>query len=235
MSDSIITSKLKFDTEKGKDHRLPCNRCSVYTVHKVLSSVSEAGDEAIPKYRVSIISWWGDYEIIQCQGCEAISFRQKEGDSENMDYDSAGGVEPEWRVELFPARTGGRRKLEDQRLLPSKIKKIYTETYLAMCNNMGVLAAIGIRTIVEAVCQERGAKAANLAQRIDKLVDVGVLTSDGAKILHGTRFLGNDAAHEVIVPESDKMSAAMDVAEHLLRSVYILPEKATRLSKTKKP
>jgi len=62
----------------------------------------------------------------------------------------------------------------------------------------------------------------------------GVLTTEGAEILHSTRLLGNLAAHEVKAHSIEELSAAMDVAEHLLTSVYVLPKRALSLPKRKK-
>jgi Domain of unknown function (DUF4145) len=65
--------------------------------------------------------------------------------------------------------------------------------------------------------------------RIDDLVRLGVLTDAGAKVLHGTRLLGNRAAHEAAPPSQDELLAAMQVAHNLLESVYIISEIADRL------
>jgi hypothetical protein len=62
-----------------------------------------------------------------------------------------------------------------------------------------------------------------LEAKIDSLVNLGVLTSEGAIILHKVRTLGNNAAHEVKPHTSEQLNLALDVAEHLLKGVYILP------------
>lgn len=164
------------------------------------------------------------YQIIQCQGCRTFSFRKS-----NMDF---GGVKgfgaPD---ELYPSRVAGRHKLEPTFFLPSDVSRIYQETHSAMCNGQSVLAGIGIRALIETVCKQKAAQGSNLEMRIDSLVAMGVLTRDGAEILHGLRILGNVAAHEV-QPQSDQtLGTAMDVVEHLLKGVYILPKMAKNLPK----
>jgi hypothetical protein len=65
---------------------------------------------------------------------------------------------------------------------------------------------------------------------------LGILTTDSADILHELRFLGNEAAHEVKPHSEDTLKMAMDVAEHLLKTVYVLPQQASVLkAQNKKP
>jgi hypothetical protein len=60
---------------------------------------------------------------------------------------------------------------------------------------------------------------------------MGVLTNDGATILHSLRNMGNDAAHEVKPHREEELKVAFDVVENLLESVYLLPLKAKKLPK----
>ena len=74
-------------------------------------------------------------------------------------------------------------------------------------------------------------KGENLEKKIDGLHSMGLITGDGAKILHSLRFMGNEAAHKMKVHTNAQMSAAFDVIEYLLMGVYILPERADILPK----
>ena len=78
----------------------------------------------------------------------------------------------------------------------------------------------------EAVCKETKATGRDLLQKIDRLVTASVLTPARTVILHKIRTLGNKAAHEV-KPHSDRqLGLAMNIVEHLLKDVYILPKQA---------
>ena len=108
--------------------------------------------------------------------------------------------------------------------MPIKIQRIYEETLLALNNGSPVLTGIGMRALVETVCNEKAAAGPDLFNQINDLEVKNIPTPTGAKILHQIRSLGNKAAHEV-EPHSDKQLAiAMDVIEHLLTDVYILPK-----------
>jgi hypothetical protein len=129
-----------------------------------------------------------------------------------------------------------RPEVSDQALIiiyQLKVARIYNETHSALCNKMPILAGIGIRVLIEAICKEKTASGKNLEEKIDSLVSMEVLTKDGAEILHSLRILGNIAAHEVASQSDDKLAVAMDVVEHLLNGVYILPTIASHLPKRK--
>lgn len=79
--------------------------------------------------------------------------------------------------------------------------------------------------MIETVCKENNAEGRNLLLRIDDLVAKNILTPAGSTILHKIRTLGNDSAHEVKPHSEKQLGLAMDVAEHLLTDVYILPKK----------
>lgn len=65
--------------------------------------------------------------------------------------------------------------------LPNKIKDIYIETVSALKNGLIILAAGGLRTIIEAVCNHLKIKKGNLSNRIDELSQKGYLTKKEAK------------------------------------------------------
>ena len=98
-----------------------------------------------------------------------------------------------------------------------------------MNEKLPVLAGIGIRALVESVCKQKRVRGTNLQQRIDGLATAGLLGAVEAKTLHRIRFLGNKAAHEMKQPTPEELSAGMDIAEHLLETVYLLPRKARAL------
>jgi len=45
------------------------------------------------------------------------------------------------------------------------------------------------------------------------------------------RILGNEAAHEVKPHSEETLNLAMDVVEHMLNDVYILPASTSKLPK----
>jgi hypothetical protein len=217
---------------QGEECRAPCRNCNVETRHKVLQSVDVSISE---DYR----NWWyradDSYQIIQCQGCDEISFKKIHTNSEDIDHDPETGEQSyDAKIDVYPSRVAGRNKLRQADSLPWQVAQIYNETHAALCNKQPILAGIGMRALVEAVCREEQAIGKNLEQKIDDLVTLEVLTKSGAQMLHRTRILGNAAAHEVKPHSEAVLSLAMDVVEHLLTNVYILPSAAEKLPKREK-
>jgi hypothetical protein len=215
------------NSEEGTELRLPCLQCEGRTFHRVVRSAEYVTE--YEEYGFSLTSW-DEFQIVECLGCRAHSFRQRHRDTENVHSDEdTGAQELEERIELFPKRDTSRAEMDGIHHLPLPIQRVYGETLTALRNAMPVLAGIGIRAIVETVCKERDAQGGSLERRIDDLVTQGVLTKDGAEILHRLRIMGNEAAHEVKPHDTTDLNAAMDVIEYVLTGVYLLSRKAANL------
>ncbi|TSC83295.1 MAG: hypothetical protein G01um101419_49 [Parcubacteria group bacterium Gr01-1014_19] len=217
-----MSKEINLDKTKDKIREVVCSRCDNTTNHKVCSSVS--------------FSWGNDdvqgvdtHEIIRCLGCDSISFRIGSSNSEDFEADDKGNLFYPESEEIYPSRLMGRVPLEDIYSLPDKVRSIYKETHAALCTKLKILAGVGIRALVEAVCSEKETEGRNLEGKIDDLVKKEVLTKRNSEILHKTRLLGNDAAHKVKAPSDSELDVAFDIVENLLETVYIIPKKAERL------
>ena len=218
---------LELNKTKDKVYQIPCARCLTDTRHKVLLSADVSGN-----WLPGDVSYWDEYQIVQCQGCEAISFRKNSMNTEDIDHveltDGSFDTVLEDHVEVYPSRIAGRTKVKRHLLLPPQVGEVYGETHSALSNKLTILGGIGIRVLVEAVCKEKSASGPNLKERINDLVQKGVVTQAGADILHTLRALGNESAHEMKTQDEDSIDLAMDVVENMLQSVFILPEASKR-------
>lgn len=201
-----------------------CSRCNVKTNHKVHTIIKLSWEE--PEYAIQGIDF---YETISCLGCEDISFRLASSNSDDMDYDEEGKITYLETEIIYPSRLMGRSPLQEIYSLPEKIRNIYKETHSALTSRLKILASVGIRALVEAICLEEKAAGINLEKKIDNLVEKGVLTKSNALTLHKTRFLGNRSAHEIEAATDDELEVAFDILENLLKTVYIIPKKAQSL------
>jgi len=218
----------KDDTNINKEYKLPCRKCDGKTFHKVLHSIHT---DEVTDYDIFI---WQDFEIVRCQGCGEISFRSNSICSEDIHYDLVTGEEKlDENVEIYPNRIAGRKQVKDMYLLPKIVLKIYKETHAALCGKLNILAGIGVRALTESICKEKGANGRSLKQKIDDLAKNGILTKDNAETLHRTRLLGNKAAHGISPSTEEELDIAMDIVENLLKTVYIIPEKALKLPERK--
>lgn len=196
----------------GQHIEVSCADCCRSTCHKVLASVDITDSLYDLVYDHS-----ENFQIIQCQGCKTISFQQ----ITRSPYDGPGADWVEY-CDRYPSLKGS-TPIKDSHFLPPSVKRIYIETVEAINSNLSVLAGIGIRALIETICVDKNAVGKNLVCKIDNLVQIGILTPEGAEILHKLRSMGNESAHKVKTHDRELLILALDVAEHLLRGVYILP------------
>lgn len=217
----------KIELPKDEEIWVPCITCGRRNCHRALAVVRDSGTDD-----PSALEWWEDYYIIECGGCKRVSFVHITKSNDNTEIDRSTGEEflvPTER--LYPPRVAGLRKFDRAYLLPPNIGRIYHETLNAISADLPILAGIGIRAIVETVCKHEKATGRNLEKRIDKLGEKGIVTPAGAEVLHGLRFMGNAAAHEVRAHTQEELKIAMEVVENLLKGVYVIPKRAQRLLK----
>lgn len=223
-----MTNEFTFNRQQGQKINCLCRECHRDTKHEIITEVTLNGSDGPAEYA---IDWTIEHQIIRCLGCETISFRKTTG----TDQDIVQIGDDEWEyqplVEVYPNPREGRQPLTDAALLPDKIQRIYEESLQALNDTQPVLCGIGIRAIIETVCKDKSATGGDLYNKINSLVGLGVLTQDGANILHKLRTLGNDAAHEVKPHSLQELGLAFDVVDHLLLGVYILPEHAKKTFK----
>lgn len=219
--DTSVQSEIKDNRTK-----IACSNCNCITNHEILTR--------------TIFTWdaHGDiqgrdvYETLSCLGCEEISFRIVSSDSDSIFEMEDGTWEHSEIEKIYPQRVVGRSLMSDLYSLPLNVRNIYVETHSALCSNLSILSAVGIRALVESVCKEEHASGKDLKEKIDNLATQGLLTSKNASVLHQTRFLGNRAAHEMQIPKDKELSIAFDIIENLLEMVYIIPNKAESLKRS---
>ena len=100
----------------------------------------------------------------------------------------------------------------------------------ALANKLNLIPAIGIRMLVEAICEDKKVQGKNLREKIDDLANKDYLTKEGAKFLHSIRGMGNMVAHEFKMLTDEEVDVAMDIIEALFLNIYVLPKKNKRLN-----
>lgn len=210
--------------ETANTVRIQCPKCGAPTNHAILHHREVSGE-------TDEVQWMEDYQIVMCKGCDTVSFRKEWSTSEDWDPETGDSIISE---DLFPERSAGRRSLDHHWHFPLQVSKIYQETIKALNSNLPILSAIGLRAIIEAICNEQKIDGRDLKVRIDGLHKAGHLSKTQAEMLHNHRFLGNVAAHEITAPSGKELVAAIDIAETLLKTLYILPHTATEISKATK-
>jgi hypothetical protein len=166
------------------------------------------------------------HQIVKCRGCRTTSFRKVV-----RDIEAAYPVDDdEWHVPEdvyhFPSVLKGHKELDDVWDLPETVREIYTQSVQATKDGSNILAGIGLRATIEAICNDRSISGKTLDKRIDGLAKAGLISQTDAERLHAIRFLGNDAAHEIKNADSKNLLIALRIIEHLLVNIYILDGEA---------
>lgn len=206
--------------------KLFCSGCGKHTNHTVLAEKEICSNSEYEDH------WGENHYFGQCAGCEAITYAVSSWHESEWNPQT-GEMDYTWKT--YPRADTARQSMADDHHLPRKISSIYQEVIGAMNVQLPLLAAIGLRALIEAICRERSIAGVTLEKRIDGLATSGVLSSAQASILHGHRFLGNIAAHEVVTPNPRELVAALEIAETVLRTIYVLPELSKQITTGKEP
>ncbi|WP_186381671.1 DUF4145 domain-containing protein [Yersinia massiliensis] len=236
-----------FSENKFKDKliREICNRCNRETRHKVVTSYEKNGEEDCGGGYT--IDWYNSFQIIQCQGCDDLSFRKESYFSEYVHAISEDECVDGTEVTLYPERTEHMRVAKDFTNVPFQLKNIYKESIETFNNDSFILTAAGLRALIEGLCSyleildgpipsdnETVKRKSNLEGKIFGLSEKGHLTAAGAKFLHEHRFMGNDAVHSLKKPSREDLSVAIELLEHSLDAIFELPVKAEELEASRK-
>jgi hypothetical protein len=206
-------SEKEAELKRKKEATLKC--ACLFCGHPTNHSIVYSFDTKDPESDFDV-----HYQVVQCMGCDAKSFRYSDRNPLNgFLADGTGFREVE---HLFPPRHLLRNPV-DMYWLPVQVRRIYRELQLSLRNGMSTFAAFGIRATVEALCQNKKAGTRSLKSSIDKLYANGVITQSQMNALHSQRMLGNEAVHEFAEPSDDELIAAMDVLDKVLDSIYVMP------------
>lgn len=134
----------------------------------------------------------------------------------------------------FPKERFFRNPIKGVQKLPGDTQNIYFEVLASLNEDLPILTAIGLRTLIESVCREKSYNWKNLYEGIEDLSVNGILSFTQVEFLHVCRFIGNSAAHEIAAPSKEQLISALDIIETLLVTIYILPDKANLIDIKKK-
>ena len=199
-----------------------CRSCFRTTRHEILFHTE---DEKEGEFFHEKDTW----QVVRCLGCSTISFRHRNDDYENVEEKEYGDVEHAISINVYPGVISNHSPLKSQYYLPILIRNVYQQTLSALSQKSFVLASMGLRACIEAVCNHLKLSGSNLEKRIDQIHKAGYVSNGDKRRLHAIRFLGNDAAHEVKEPEVGDILIALEIIEHLLNTIYILERRARTL------
>ncbi|MEQ1110892.1 DUF4145 domain-containing protein [Acinetobacter johnsonii] len=196
-----------------------CNECDKNTNHTILAQHdwrSEPDDYTYAQY----------HQLVKCLGCDNVSLRVEDHDIESAFHTDHDGWHVPIKIKNYPKKLQNHKKIDNDYLIPKLVRNIYSEVLLTLQEDAKILSSLGLRACIESVCNHLEITGGNLAIRINKLATAGYISKKDAERLHAIRFMGNDSAHEIKAPKEASLKIALEIVEHLLKSVFILPEQA---------
>jgi hypothetical protein len=171
--------------------------------------------------------WGGDtWEILECMGCQNVTFAHTHWFSEDTDDTgrpivhrdlyppSPRRAKPEWAGELWLALSR-----ETQWLI-----KLYDDIYGALGMRALGLATMGMRAIVDFIVTSKvGDDIRGFKNKLDAMHEQGLISELQVGILNAAFDAGSAAAHRGYTPSRNDANSLLDITESLLRRVYIDP------------
>ncbi|EPT8338435.1 DUF4145 domain-containing protein [Enterobacter hormaechei] len=226
-----------------------CETCRRKTKHLIVTSYELTGQEECGPHGYTI-DWTSSYQVIQCRGCEVLSFRKENWFSEDMYLLEDGEHHDGTTVTLYPKRSETTRTPKTFLEVPRRLRNLYIESVDTFNNDSYILTAAGLRALIEGLCAELKIKdgpvertekgvtkivrARNLEGKIAGLKEKGILTAAGAVFLNEHRFMGNEAVHSLRKPSREDISLAFDLIEHCFETIFVMPAKASELEESRK-
>ena len=194
-----------------------CSVCKNRTHHMVLGEGDNVSPDEDYFYKAT-------YRVVKCCGCDHVSFDMEVLEEGNIEYDRDGYEEMVPVHTSFPKKENSIEPLHSWDI-PVLINKAYRESVEALNSGSLLLASIGFRATVEALCIEKGFDKGSLLTKINKLRDKGIITSADCERLHEARFIGNESAHQIQEPDREHVMIVLEVINNILNNLYIIDRK----------
>lgn len=198
-----------------------CPICKHRTNHSILASASNIWNDEDDGITLEHI-----YRIVKCCGCEHVSFNLVHDGSEYFHEDGYGFCQHEPEYFSYPEQENEVTTIEDNTWsIPLRIRVPYRESVKCINDNCLLLAALGFRTTVEAICIDKQVNGDDLYTRIENLKNKGIITAANCERLHEARFLGNESAHEIKTPDKPQLMLVFEVINNILENLYVIDSK----------
>lgn len=168
---------------------------------------NEEGDQSESAWIVAGNIW----NLSKCRGCEKINFKHifRQGPERETD-----------RVFHFP-RKPIRQTPKWIIKLPMQYVEVLNEVYVSLNERLFILSLTGIRTLLDIYIVNKIGDAGTFKQKLNKLVNAGIITSTKATVIEAAIEAGNAAAHRGYKPDKETLFLVLDIVENLLQSEIV--------------
>jgi hypothetical protein len=209
--------------------KINCLKCKTETNHSVTSEYKESNQYPFDPIEIDNethtpppIIENKSYQIIKCDGCGDISFREYV-EIPNMLIHKKGKYrfnDTMCEETIYPRRKINYKDFKRYQNIPVKLERIYRESIDAYNNDYNLLCAIGLRAIIEGVCKDKQALKRVLPDKIEELLAKNIISNNLAEALKTQKVLGDSAVHQLDIPTENELIQSIKLIEHLLNDVY---------------
>jgi len=221
--------------------KIYCNICSGHTNH-CLKSTHEAkyeeikeidGEQCYEFFEESIYKFW------YCKGCDTAILEDNYtnssliGKNDKRVYSSTfspkrKNIEPK-TSKLIPKAFKNLRISPSEpvdilkAIKPSDIERTYIETIKAFNFDLPMLCAVGIRTLLEIICEKQGitdTEARGLKGKLKIFKEKEHLPENIVEGLSELKFLGDKAVHQRITATKQELKLSINIIEDILNRMY---------------
>lgn len=179
---------------------------------------------------------WTYYKILECRGCGTNYYKTLSANSEDYDHiETSSGWEMIWNETIHfwppPAKRQMPEWSNDLGYRDRVLGSLFNDVYTAMSNNLGVLAAIGMRTVFDRASELLGID--ETKQFKDKLADLqvgGHITANEVVVLAALIDAGSAAAHRGWQPKPKQLEAMLIILEAFLHRAFLLADVGAELN-----
>jgi hypothetical protein len=203
-----------------------CNTCSGETTHDVLHSEKTRWEA-----EQGAVCGGETYETLRCCGCKTIRLRLRSWCSEDDEAEvyyfppAITRRRPDWFQDLW-------RELEPAE---SFLENLMEEIYTALQNNLPRLAAMGVRALLEQVMIAKAGDKGTFGANLTAFEKLGHVSSKQKERLEAILDAGHAAIHRGYEPRPDELVTLLDIAEHIIESIWLHDKKVAELRKRVPP
>jgi hypothetical protein len=168
------------------------------------------------------------YQTLECCGCGDVSFRLRYCFGQRVQHDDDLFDEDLFDDTYYPPRVWRKKPVWISKL-PDELRSLLDEVYTALQAGSRTLATMGARSVLDMVILERVGDRGSFKRKLEAMVAEGWVGLHDKDILYAALNAGNAAIHRGHIPTDSELTTVMNIVEHMLNSIYILPDDANRL------
>jgi hypothetical protein len=107
--------------------------------------------------------------------------------------------------------------------------------FCVILEGFNILAAVGIRTLVDLVMTKKIGDVGDFPVKLREFKNKGFIAEQQVQFLNNTIDAGSASTHRAYRPSDTDLNILLDVAENLITTVFILPERSAKAAKSVPP